>query len=197
MKKVFVDVAIERCTACKSCEIACAVEHSSSRNLFAAIFETPAPKKRIHVEKALSFSYPAKCMHCVDAPCIMACPTGAMCRDPEVGSVMVNEDRCMGCWMCAMVCPFGAISTDSEKGIAVKCDFCKSRLKEGKDPACVEVCPTHALSCGEPEELSKEKRLHTAQRVAVAVCMEKEERSKTTPLDILREFWGLKKLRYS
>jgi len=189
MKEVFIN--IERCTACKSCEIACAVEHSSSRNLFTAIFEAPAPKKRVYVEKAFSFSYPARCMHCADAPCIVACPTGAMSRDKEFGSVLVNEDRCMGCWMCAMVCPFGAILSDTDKKVAMKCDLCRLRLKDGKVPACVEACPTRALTFGEPEDLSKEKRVSTAQIVAIAVSRVKEEKKELTALEVLREMGGV------
>jgi len=189
VKEVFIN--IERCTACKSCEIACAVEHSSSKDIYAAIFEKPVPRKRVHVEKAYSFSYPSKCMHCADAVCITACPTGAMHRDEEMDSVMVNEDRCMGCWMCAMVCPFGAISMGTERGVSVKCDFCKSRLKEGKEPACVEACPTNAMTFGEAEDISKEKRLITAQTVAMAVGRIKEEKSKVIPLELLRKMGGV------
>jgi carbon-monoxide dehydrogenase iron sulfur subunit len=188
MKEIFID--IERCTACKSCEIACVVQHSASKNLFTAIFETPAPRKRVHVEKALSFSYPVKCMHCDDAPCIVACPAGAMYRDTEIGSVHVNKDRCMGCWMCAMVCPFGAISADPYRKVALKCDFCRKRVKEGKKPECVEACPTHALTFGDTEELFKSQRLSAAERVARAVSITKEEK-KVTPLEMLRSMGGV------
>ncbi len=171
MKNVFVD--IERCTACKSCEIACAVEHSVSNNLFSAIFETPLPRKRIHVEKALSLSYPSRCMHCADPVCSKACPTGAMKREPESGRVLVNEKKCIGCLMCSVVCPFGAISAGLTPKAAVKCDLCPSRLQEGKEPACVESCPTRALVFKEPDEISKEKRIAAAQIVAGAASLPK------------------------
>jgi carbon-monoxide dehydrogenase iron sulfur subunit len=189
VKEVFIN--IERCTACKSCEIACAVEHSSSKDIYAAVFERPAPKKRVYVVKTFSFSYPARCMHCADAACVVACPTGAMHRDAETGSVIVNENRCMGCWMCAMVCPFGAITADPMKKVALKCDLCKSRLREGREPACVEACPTCAFTFGEPDELSKEKRMITAETVAMAVGRIKEEKSKVIPLELLRKMGGV------
>jgi len=189
MKEVFID--IERCTACKSCEIACAVEHSSSKDLLTAISEKPSPIKRVHVEKAFSFSYPAKCMHCADAACIKTCPTGAMSRETDIGAVIVNEDRCMGCFMCAMVCPFGAISLNPEKKVAVKCDFCKPRLKEGGKPACVEACPTQALIFGEVDDLTKEKRINNAKTVAMAMGSIQEKRSEVTTLDLLRTMGGM------
>jgi len=189
MKEVF--IKLERCTACKSCEIACAVEHSSSKDLFTAIFERPSPLKRVHVEKAFSFSYPARCLHCADAPCIRACPVGAMSRETDIGSVVVNEDRCMGCFMCAMVCPFGAISLNPGKRTALKCDFCGSRLREGRVPACVEACPTQALLFGEVDVLGREKRMITAETVARAMGSIKDEKSGVTPLDLLRKMGGV------
>ena len=187
MKEIFID--IEKCTACKSCEIACAIQHSSSKDLFSAIFETPAPIKRVHVEKAFSFSYPVKCMHCADAACIAACPTGAMQRDQEFGRVDVNLDKCMGCWMCAMVCPFGAITADYAMKVARKCDFCLDRLKDGRKPACVEACPTHALTFGETEELFKTQRILSAERVARAVTINEER--KITPMEMLRNLGNI------
>jgi carbon-monoxide dehydrogenase iron sulfur subunit len=178
MKEIFVD--IERCTACKACEIACAVEHSSTKTLFGAIFESPAPQKRVHVEPALAYAYPVRCLHCTDAPCIAACPNGAMTRDPLTGSVIVLEDRCQGCFMCAMVCQFGAISVSTSTSTALKCDRCPDRLTAGLSPACVEACPTTALVFGEEEDLASEKRLSAAAR----------DSAPATPLDTLRSLRG-------
>jgi len=189
MKEVFID--IERCTGCKSCEIACAVEHSASKDLLRAVFESPPPRKRVHVEKAFQFSYPGRCMHCSDAACIAACPSGAMHRDAGTGGVVVAEDRCMGCWMCAMVCPFGAISMSQDKKVALKCDLCGERQNQGKPPACVEACPTKALTFREAEEISKEKRLGVAVAVVAAVGGIKEGQATESPLSILRQLGGI------
>ena len=73
-------------------------------------------------------------MHCDYTACILACPTGAMSKDRQTGTVFVNAEKCLGCLMCAMVCPFGAITVDREQKVALKCDFCITRLKERKDP---------------------------------------------------------------
>jgi anaerobic carbon-monoxide dehydrogenase iron sulfur subunit len=188
MKEIFVD--IERCTACKASEIACAVEHSESRSLFGAVFEQPAPQKRVHVEPAYAYAYPVRCLHCSDAPCIAACPNGAMTRDPETGAVFVDESRCQGCFMCAMVCSFGAISAHPTMRFAVKCDRCPDRSKAGRDPACVDACPTHALQFGEEQDLAKEKRLSAAARVAAAVSGSPDAGRIPTPLDTLRSLRG-------
>lgn len=189
MKEIFVD--IERCTACKACEIACAVEHSDSKSLFGAVFESPPPQKRVHVEPALAYAYPVRCLHCSDAPCVAACPNGAMTKDAVTGAVVVNEDRCQGCFMCAMVCSFGAISAHPTLRVAVKCDRCTDRQALGEQPACVEACPTHALQFGDEADLAKEKRLSAAARIAHAVSGSAGRQPGSTPLDTLRSLRGL------
>jgi len=78
LKEVQVDVG--RCTGCKSCEIACAVEHSAGKELFRAIFEEIPPRKRIFVQDAGEKSVPVNCRHCEEAFCVRVCPTGAMYR---------------------------------------------------------------------------------------------------------------------
>ena len=189
MKEIFAD--IERCTSCKACEIACAVEHSSSKSLYGAVFEQPRPQKRVHVEPALAYAYPVRCLHCSDAPCVAACPNGAMTKDSESGIVVVNEARCQGCFMCAMVCAFGAISAHPTLRVAIKCDRCTERQAAGQQPACVDACPTHALEFGDDEDLMKDKRQTAAARVAHAVGQASEKQPGSSPLDTLRNLKGL------
>lgn len=151
-----------KCLACKGCEIACAVEHSASKSLLGALAESPRPRPRVRVEKAEAFSYPARCMHCQDAACLAACPTGAMHRDAASRAVVVSADRCIGCWMCVMVCPFGGVSADPVAHKAFKCDRCPDRTARGLEPACVAACPTRALFYGTPEEMASLQRQVTA-----------------------------------
>ena len=97
----------DRCLGCRSCEIACAVAHSKSKNLFSALGEQPAPKKRIYVDCSpnLEISIPITCRHCEDAPCVSVCPTKALSQDELTSIVSHNPDRCVDCWTCSMVCP--------------------------------------------------------------------------------------------
>lgn len=41
----------ELCVLCRSCELACAVSKSKSKNLFTAINEKPIPQQRLYITK--------------------------------------------------------------------------------------------------------------------------------------------------
>ncbi len=132
----------ERCLACKACEIACAVQHSAAKSL-AGVFEEPPRVRVSRLPEARGL--PLRCMQCEEAPCVMACMSGALQRDAETGLVKHDADKCVGCWMCVMVCPFGGVRPLRSRGVVTKCDLC-----EGEEtPACVAACPTHALSVDE------------------------------------------------
>jgi len=141
MKRIYVNE--EYCIACRLCEIHCLAAHSHSKKVIKAFkeeLEQSVPRLLFEEEGPLSFAMP--CRHCVDAPCVEACITGAMHRDVETGAVLCDEDQCVGCWTCIMVCPFGVIQGNVKGRKAVsKCDLCY-----GKDtPACVAHCPNEAL----------------------------------------------------
>jgi carbon-monoxide dehydrogenase iron sulfur subunit len=151
MNQIFVKP--EKCMGCRSCEIACAIQHSKDKSLFPAISQSPAPMKRLFVEAAGGTRMPVLCRHCEDAPCISACISGCLYQD-EKKFVRRKKERCIGCWSCVMACPFGVISRDREKHIAVKCDRCHKQ----DVPACVNACPTHALVLADAGVMSEEQR---------------------------------------
>jgi carbon-monoxide dehydrogenase iron sulfur subunit len=139
------------CTGCRSCEIACVVEHSVSKNLFAALYETPAPRYRMIVQAANGLKLPLNCRHCSEPDCLFACKSGAISKNPVTSEVQINLAKCVGCWMCVMVCPFGAVHPDMERTQATKCDLCPDRAS---GPACVVSCPTKALRFGSKDEIN-------------------------------------------
>jgi carbon-monoxide dehydrogenase iron sulfur subunit len=160
MKEIF--VRLDRCMGCRSCEIACAVEHSADKSLFAAVNETPSPRKRLYVEQAGQQRIPMVCRHCEDAPCVLVCRTGAMQQDATTKIVTRDAERCVGCWMCAMVCPYGVIGRHKERRVALKCDRCPDRER----PACVDACPTRTLIFEEEERFAEILRADAASRIA-------------------------------
>jgi carbon-monoxide dehydrogenase iron sulfur subunit len=139
-------INIKKCLACRSCEIACAMVHSHAESLEEAIAKSPRPQRMLTVEAAGQFGLPIQCRHCQDAQCIEICPTGAIYRVGEQGPVVIDERLCIGCKMCMLICPFGILQIDKKGRAVIKCDMCMERVEEGLSPACVEACPTGALS---------------------------------------------------
>jgi len=136
---------LERCTGCRSCEVACKQEHGLGPGEF-----------RTRVvwlgdSKAADLSFLAlACQHCERPACLRACPVNpkAIVKDSVTGVVRLLEDRCTGCGECVIACPYSAMGFDSADHHAVKCDLCSTRRGRGQTTACVSVCPTGALAFG-------------------------------------------------
>ena len=155
----------ERCIGCRHCEVACALEHSQSKELFSMFSEEPVSVPRIRVEVGVDLlTFPNRCRHCNPAPCMQVCPTGALYRDDDTDSVVVDYKKCISCAACAIACPFGIIRFEKvyhvhiNREVNAKCDNCIDRQREGKEPACVEACKTGALEFGDINELIRVSR---------------------------------------
>jgi len=95
------------------------------------------------------------CNHCTHPACVKVCPTEATWKRQSDGIVMMDMHRCIGCRYCIAACPYGARSFNwrdprpylkgvspyptRTKGVVEKCNFCAERLREGREPACVEA----------------------------------------------------------
>jgi len=140
MKRIY--TRPDYCIACRLCEIHCLVQHSRSKKIVKAFRQerdTIVPGVQVEQEGCVSFAL--QCRHCDEAPCMEACITGAMSRDPRTGAVLCDQEKCVGCWMCIMVCPFGAIKRGLNRQVASKCDLCLGE----EMPVCVANCPNEAL----------------------------------------------------
>jgi anaerobic carbon-monoxide dehydrogenase iron sulfur subunit len=165
----------ERCVGCMQCMLACAVAHSRSKQLYAALAETPRPNARIHVGVGLyQEGFPNRCRHCDPAPCISACLADAIFRDSETATVLINPDRCINCASCAMACPYGVIRFHEDPFappghvVAVKCDNCDERRANGQLPACVEICKSGALTYEEISTAMRRKTDEVARSISTA-----------------------------
>lgn len=168
-------IDLKRCIGCYGCQIACKAENGTrpgttyARVLKREFGTYPNVKKQ---------SLPLLCMHCRDAPCIEVCPTGASQKRND-GIVFIDPDICVGCRACMMACPYAAryfqdeernyfgvgmaptayeVSRyhDHQSGIVEKCDFCRHRLDQGKEPACVANCMCKARIFGNLEDPESE-----------------------------------------
>lgn len=154
---VFIYTAPERCMGCHSCELACAMSHSSydfNSAVLAGVVLIPRNK----VIAIKNQTTTAQCVQC-EAPCLDACKSNCMTRE-AVGVIKIDEEKCIGCKLCFKACPYDSITmveipqeepTDGKKKRkklkAFKCDLCFDRIDvDGSlHSACVEACPTDAI----------------------------------------------------
>ena len=141
-----------KCIGCHACTVACKSEH-----------DVPVGVNRTWVKQTEKGTFPntrrifqvTRCNHCTDAPCVSICPTEAL-HTREDGIVDFNNDRCIGCKSCMQACPYDALYIDPETHTAAKCNYCAHRTDIGLEPACVNVCPEHAIISGDMEDPNTE-----------------------------------------
>jgi anaerobic carbon-monoxide dehydrogenase iron sulfur subunit len=179
MSKTIV-VNINKCMACKSCELACALVHSKSQTIADAITETPKPQRMVTVEQVGDKGVPMQCRHCENAPCIAVCPTAALHRHEIYDPVLIDRERCIGCRFCLTACPFGVIDMARDGKAVVKCDLCMKRTQAGEMPACVASCPTGALQYCELTEMLINRRRAAAKLAAATISGSNESTTENS-----------------
>jgi Fe-S-cluster-containing dehydrogenase component/formate-dependent nitrite reductase membrane component NrfD len=104
-----------------------------------------------------------RCNHCANPPCVRICPVTAMYQRDD-GIVEFDPSICIGCKSCMQACPYDSIYLDPETNTAAKCTFCAHRIDVGLEPACVVVCPEHAILAGDLNDPASEisRKLSTA-----------------------------------
>ncbi len=163
------------CIGCKTCVVACQDANGLPRDTSGIDYKYNAPLALSARAKTVIALYKgdagqsfmkAQCMHCVDPACVSACMIGALTKNRETGIVSYNVDYCVGCRYCEIACPFNVPKFEWAKATPriVKCELCRERLAEGKEPACTEVCPRHAVIFGKRTDLLQEAK----RRIAAA-----------------------------
>ncbi len=133
---------LNKCTGCAACRLACEIENRlESGDSWRQVLTF---NERRHPAAPL-YHLSLACNHCGSAPCADACPAQTIKRDEVTGAVLIEEKGCIGCRYCSWACPYEAPRFSEAHGVMTKCTFCAHRLAEGREPACVSLCPTGAL----------------------------------------------------
>lgn len=153
-------VDLDSCSGCKSCVAGCHSlngldENETWRDVGLVLGGTTSVSSASAVNRSLAATptFPAyqqtittACHHCADPACLNGCPVLAYEKDPVTGIVRHLDDQCIGCQYCVLKCPYDVPKFNERLGIVRKCDMCHDRLSEGEAPACVQACPTHAIT---------------------------------------------------
>jgi len=165
MARYGIVVDLDRCVGCMTCVLSCKEENLTRPGVWwnqILQVESEAQDRIVYVRYA--------CMHCDEPPCMAACPNEAIYRRPD-GVVLVDQNKCAGVQACVEACPYDVIvmTPDAEyfpeeggflpageealapyrqhqPGKASMCTLCYQRIDVGRQPACVEGCPSKAMT---------------------------------------------------
>jgi Fe-S-cluster-containing dehydrogenase component len=152
-----------KCVGCMDCVVACQTEN-----------DVPIGYARDWIATEVRGEYPnltmeirtERCNHCENPPCVTCCPTGAS-HVNDLGLVKVTANRCIGCKACIVGLPLRR-ALRAPEGLRRQVHVLRPPPAEGKDPACVSVCPTHCMHFGdlndpqsEVSKLLRTRKWHT------------------------------------
>lgn len=140
----------EKCVNCKTCEMVCSIKHHGVVNRYRSCIRVVLQEKEWE-------GIPTVCVQCDNAQCAVICPVKAISRDEELGRLIIDYDRCIGCRMCVTACPFGFINFDNKGKRVIKCDMCDG------DPECAKFCAYEAIQYVDVSDLGIGKRRVTAE----------------------------------
>jgi len=147
-KKLGIVLDARKCLNCKACTVACKFENGVEvGDEQYRIWVAELPVQGTYPNLSMEFE-PSQCQHCENTPCATVCPTSATYRTEE-GVVLIDYKKCIVCKACMTACPYDARFVSEVHSAVEKCTFCYHRLAEGREPACVETCPTKVRVFGD------------------------------------------------
>ncbi|MDO9567065.1 MAG: 4Fe-4S dicluster domain-containing protein [Candidatus Desulfaltia sp.] len=164
-KSFFVDTTI--CTACRGCQVACKQWHDlpAEETKNRGTYENPADlsfitykvvrmREQVIDGKLNWLFFPEQCRHCIEAPCLeTAGDPGAIFRDDKTGAIIFTANtKRLNTAAIIEACPYN-VPRKAADGTLAKCDMCLDRVENGLLPACVQTCPTGAMTFGDRDEI--------------------------------------------
>jgi molybdopterin-containing oxidoreductase family iron-sulfur binding subunit len=167
-------IDLKRCVGCYGCQLSCKAEHGTPPGVF---FARVVKRELGTFPNTRLVFLPLLCFHCVEAPCVDVCPTGAS-HYREGGIVDIDADVCVGCRACMQACPYSARYynedqrayypgqgltpyeerhyAEKNRDVVMKCNFCIDRVTAGLEPACVANCAARARTFGDLDDPNSE-----------------------------------------
>lgn len=157
-------IDVSRCTGCYNCFLACRDEHAGNGHLPVAAAQPDSGHKWMDVQEHERGKFPRvrvdyvplPCQHCAVATCISMSPDGSVYRRDD-GIVIIDPEMAVGKREIVSSCPHRAIFWNEALAVPQKCTLCAHLIDQGgKQPRCVEACPTQALVFGDLDDPDSE-----------------------------------------
>ncbi len=168
-----------KCIGCHACTVACKAEHDVAIGVNRTWVKYIEKGEFPHTRRLFTVM---RCNHCEDAPCVEICPVTALFKRDD-GIVDFDNRRCIGCKGCMQACPYDALYIDPNTRTAAKCNYCAHRVDIGLEPACVNVCPEHAIISGNMDDPFSEISQLLGREQVTARKVEKGTRPKLFYID--------------
>ncbi len=134
-KEKIIKVNTDKCTGCRSCEVACSAFHATPQYSI-----TNPDRARIHVfRNELANEY---------VPVYASEYTQAQCNGRQVHTISGKEYSL--CTFCGASCPSRDLFKEPDSGLPLKCDLCESNPPL-EEPMCVQACEPGCLTYEEVE----------------------------------------------
>ncbi|MGN0808046.1 MAG: 4Fe-4S dicluster domain-containing protein [Candidatus Coproplasma sp.] len=143
MKRIYVNE--QWCLGCHLCEYECMYANSGLDEMFklkGKAGKDILPRIQVEGDEKSPIHFAVNCRHCSGTACVNGCIAGALTKTDE-GMVVIDKDKCVGCFTCVLLCPFGAIMPAADGKAAQKCMLCTDNIQG--EPNCVKHCPNNAI----------------------------------------------------
>lgn len=167
-----------KCQGCRACQVACkqwnglpgqetdffaGPEYTNPGELSAITWNHVmfSNLEKVNTDRPVWSIRHKKCYHCDEANCIAVCPEKAISKVD--GWTIIDQSKCIGCGSCTEACVYNVphvsdVKHVNDSGLEVvikdkahKCNACT--IFERDIPACVNTCPSYALSIGNRNDI--------------------------------------------